>query len=179
MLDKYNLSPADVEVDLQREAPGVYSLVFSPERADAPMPDAFRRMIAEFGLSASSARLDGTYDDIHAELVRVLHVLPERRPFDAVDNVNTALMNKVVELAGRYGVNPCAFVAGIRSEGARSMIQFDMPPQNAAEQTSFGRMLAALGLTVGPDTPTLRGSDEELYDRLQSAIDLAPKARPR
>ncbi|MBI1191504.1 MAG: hypothetical protein GC200_12585 [Tepidisphaera sp.] len=179
MLDKYNLSPADADVDLQRAASGEYSLVFTPASSDATVVNAFRRVIAAFGLSENSARLDGTYGELHAELVRVLHLLPDRRPFDAVDNVNTALMNKVVELADRYGINPCAFVAGIRSEGARSMIQFDMPPQDAAEQTRFGRMLAAVGLTVGADTPTLRGSDEELYDSLQSAIDRAPKARPR
>lgn len=179
VLEQFSLTPADVLVDLQAGIHGEFSLVLTPARHDRSIADAFRRMVTAFGFGDDQFRLEGKYGDIHAEIVRVLQLLPETRPFDAVDNVNTALMSKVVELAGRYGVHPCSFVAGIRPEGKGSRIQFDMAPEDGPANKRFVQMLAALGIDADAKDQAVAGSEQQLYETLQEAIDLAPRSRPR
>lgn len=98
----------------------------------------------------------------------------------AINNIDVALMGKVVELAERFGINPCSFIATVRMSDKGSILCFETPPSAENDGPRFDAMLQAMGLNAHSESSlTLELPDEALYERLQSAIDKAPKRRAR
>lgn len=97
----------------------------------------------------------------------------------AITNNGTfAVYQKINELADRYDVPPCSFVATLRITDAGTMVlAYEAPPQDSVVQGRFFAMLDNLG--IAPDESTMRGTDEVLYDALQAAIRRAPMRRGR
>lgn len=96
-----------------------------------------------------------------------------------LDNLDVAVLSKVNELAGRYGIKPYEFVATYRSlnvDDGRGhySLRFETAPPDAK---AFDKMLHNLG--VNPETGELVGTTDEIYNALESAIAKSPRVRPR
>jgi hypothetical protein len=97
---------------------------------------------------------------------------------NAMDNNTVALLNKTNELLDRWGVHPCdVVVTASYDERQGTTLYFETPPPSPDSEARFFRMISALGLSE--TNLKLIGDDRVLYDALQRAIDLAPRARSR
>lgn len=96
-----------------------------------------------------------------------------------MENFGVALMGMVNELAGRYGLRPCDFVAALYQspEGrAGAELRFETIPK-PPKDAGFDKMLVNLGAR---DSLTVAGSDESIYEAVEAALERAPpKSRNR
>jgi hypothetical protein len=97
-----------------------------------------------------------------------------------LNNVDVAIMSKVGELALRFGLNPCSFLATVQLSDSGSVLRYEAPPPADTDALKFSAMLVALGISTASSAPLqIVASDEDLYNAIQAAIDLAPKQRGR
>lgn len=96
-----------------------------------------------------------------------------------LDNFDVAVLSKVNELAGRYGIKPYEFVATggsvpVDDGGDHYRLRFEaLPPDSKA----FDTLLHNLGLN--PEAAELVGTTEEIFKALESAIAKSPRPRNR
>lgn len=97
----------------------------------------------------------------------------------ALDNVEIAILSRLNELAERHGLSPLDFRAVFLHESdGQSTLRFSDVPDEVVPQDRFARMLAGMGIT-DDDTLDITGTDQQLYDTLQWAIQQAPKPPAR
>lgn len=90
-------------------------------------------------------------------------------------NVEIAILTSLNELAARHGLSPLDFSAAFHREAhGRSNLTFYTLPQEEAPLGKFERMLAGLGLT-DRETLHIDGTEQQIYDTIQWAIEKAPK----
>lgn len=95
-----------------------------------------------------------------------------------MDNNTVAILSKTNELLERYGISPCDVVVTLSDNGDKgSSLIFESPPLEAPSQQTFGRVLAALGMSK--HQYRIDGDERDIYTKLQAAVDLAPRSRPR
>lgn len=97
------------------------------------------------------------------------------------DNFHVAVMQKVNELAGRWGIKPYNFVATFEQSDKEmaSVLAFDNSFMNSAtaeELKKYSNMLTDLGIYQHAEK-RLVGSDETIYEALEKALKFAPKQR--
>lgn len=96
-----------------------------------------------------------------------------------LDNVEIAILSRLNELAERHGLSPLDFHAVLlREKEGQSTLRFIDVPEEVVPQDRFARMLTGLGIT-DDDTLDIAGTDQQLYDTLQWAIQQAPKPPAR
>lgn len=108
---------------------------------------------------------------------------------DVIDNLSIALIMKVNELAARYRLDPTDFAAEIKMEmrpkpemGGRldmtgnTILEFPGFPTQASKRERFDRMLESLGIS---ETGKMVATDTEIWQALNKALELAPRARRR
>lgn len=106
------------------------------------------------------------------------------------NNVNVAILNKVNDLAARYGIEPYEFVAVLQDETApnpnvkggvdqtgRTILNYSILPENKSKFERFELMLESVG--VSNETGILTGTDEEIIKALNRGLEVAPRARHR
>lgn len=101
-----------------------------------------------------------------------------------LDNSQVAILVKANELAGRYGLEPYHFLTTLEQipESDESELRYcDGPPDRGTTETNrlwdgYRAMLKNLNLSDGE---ALIGNDEELYRRLDEALQRAPRPRRR
>lgn len=97
----------------------------------------------------------------------------------ALDNIDIAILNKVNELAGRYGIAPYEFVATVQSaETAEVVLAFEgRAPTDPERARRYFTMIESIGIQDPhrPFGPTLSGSAEEIWNALDRALQFAPK----
>ncbi len=100
------------------------------------------------------------------------------------NNVSIGILTKVNELASRYGLEPCDFVAEYKPERSsdesrsltgKEILDFTVIPSDESKRERHSMMLDSLNAIEG----RLVGSDEELFNSLNKALELAPRARLR
>lgn len=104
------------------------------------------------------------------------------------NNVSIGILNKVNELASKYGLEPTDFVTEFKNELApnpalggqlddtgRSVLEYTILPEQPAKRERFEQMLETLGAKEG----TLIAEDSEIMQALNKALELAPRARLR
>jgi len=89
-------------------------------------------------------------------------------------NVEIAILTKLNELAERHGLSPLDISADFHRQGDKSMLVFYTLPQETVPLDKCERMLAGLGLTDG-ETLHIEGTEQQIYDTLQWAIEKAPR----
>ncbi len=95
-----------------------------------------------------------------------------------MDNNSVAILTLTNELLVRYGIHPCEVIVVSRFNARRgTALQFESPPPTDEVQARFFQMLGSLGITGHPYE--LLGDERAIYDKLQQAIDRAPRARAR
>ena len=97
-----------------------------------------------------------------------------------LDNNDIAILVKVNELAERYAIAPCDFLASIRvvPDTSYSALFYEMPAaKNGAQEQRFNAMLGSLG--IDPRTAKLTGTTEQIYSVLEKAVRRAPKPHAR
>jgi hypothetical protein len=95
-------------------------------------------------------------------------------------NAEVAILMRVNELAERYGLKPYDFGAEVRCdvEEDKTILMFGWTPDaNTREGTQFFQMVDRIG--VGKTTGILEGTDKEIINALDSALQRAPKRRSR
>jgi hypothetical protein len=93
---------------------------------------------------------------------------------DVPDNCTVAILSKVNDLAERHGIRPYDFVATVQYDIDRHarVLAFEIVP--AEEQhPAFFKMLDRIGASEGK----LEGTDKQIIDTLDHALQLAPKPR--
>lgn len=105
------------------------------------------------------------------------------------NNVNIAIMNKVNELASRYGIEPYEMVASLRHETkkssdieghdmtGRSILTFESRPNERSKFERYELMLETIGASL--ETGILVGEDEELFKALDKGLAVAPRSWSR
>ena len=96
-----------------------------------------------------------------------------------LDNVKVAIFTKLNTLAEKHGLKPYDFVA-TQKDGSGYEIRLDFevhPTGDALKEKKYDRMLQALGIPA--DGKILQGTDRQIIDALDSALELAPKPRLR
>lgn len=96
-----------------------------------------------------------------------------------LDNLEVAVLTKVNDLAGRYGIKPYEFVATFASlylEDGRHGYRLRFEAGDL-DSKPFDRLLTTLG--VAPGEGELTGSAEGIYEALEAAIAVSPRFRPR
>lgn len=92
-----------------------------------------------------------------------------------MDNCDVAVLNKVNELAARHGIKPFDFVATFRTQSDKDdapfMLHYESPPFNEELWPRYQRMLKDVGVSEGG---TLVGSEQDIYEALERAIEVAP-----
>src|SRR5689334_20228402 len=96
-----------------------------------------------------------------------------------LDNGTVAILQKVNELAERYGISPLQFIATIKTNSEKNVLSYECPPMDRSEDEQFYKMLTALGASDIEYGPKLVGDPKEIYDALLAAIEKAPRARKR
>ena len=97
----------------------------------------------------------------------------------AIDNVEIAILSRLNELAERHGLSPLDFSASLRRDGkGKSTLMFFNVPEESVPQDRFVRMLAGLGIKDS-DTLHIKGTDQQIYDTIQWAIQRAPTRHGR
>jgi len=107
-----------------------------------------------------------------------------------VNNVEIGIMMKVNELASRYGLEPYDFIAEYKEETApnpalggkldmtgKSVLCYPILPSNPSKLERFELMLETLG--ISNDSGTMAGTDEQIVNALNRALELAPRNRVR
>ncbi len=105
------------------------------------------------------------------------------------NNVNIAIMNKVNELASRYGIEPYEMITSLRYETrfdseigghdmtGRSILTFESRPSEPSKFERYELMLETIGASL--ETGKLAGEDEELFKALDKGLATAPRSRSR
>jgi len=101
-----------------------------------------------------------------------------------LENIQFAIMNRANDLAQRYGFKPYDFVVTLRSLSEdeskvpyQSVLNYDFPFQDhEAGKRRFNTMLKSLGID---DTWKLVGTDKQIIDSLDHALDIAPRPSRR
>ncbi|KAB2958400.1 MAG: hypothetical protein F9K13_13720 [Candidatus Methylomirabilis oxygeniifera] len=93
-----------------------------------------------------------------------------------IDNVSIGIMTVLNMLLQRYGIKPGEVVATLErtQEGGEYSLHFCLPEKEQLTEP-FDRLMSALGLPK--DSTDLEGPGDALYDRLESALDRAPRKR--
>lgn len=95
-----------------------------------------------------------------------------------LDNCSVAILCAVNDLALRYGVAPCEFVASVQSNKAgQTVLTYETMPRPEASQDRFVTMLRSINLTES--NTELVGDDSEVYRILQGAIARAPRVQSK
>jgi hypothetical protein len=96
-----------------------------------------------------------------------------------LDNVTVAIFTKLNELAERYGLKPYDFVATQRDGvGSNVVLDFEVPPTgNVRIEELYDQMLRALGIPA--DGHSLQGSLQQIIDKLDAALHMAPQVTPQ
>jgi hypothetical protein len=96
---------------------------------------------------------------------------------DVLDNNSVAILTKVNEVAERYGIRPYDFVATVQYDVERhaSVLAFETV-RDSEKETLVSKMLERIG--VGQDG-ALEGTDKQIIDALDNALQRAPKPRRR
>jgi hypothetical protein len=95
-------------------------------------------------------------------------------------SMDIAILNKVNELAERFGIKPYEFIATVRNADSPTeqiTLAYEAPPYNVEHRNAFDAMLDRLPFK-GED-PVLDGTPEQVYEALDQAIRLAPTPRSR
>ncbi len=90
-------------------------------------------------------------------------------------NIEVAILQRVNDLATRYGLKPTDFVATVRHSGPEGRVSLDYETYEPRHEEQFARMATALSLD--PEDNRLVGSDEQIIDTLDRAIAVAPRSR--
>src|SRR4051812_10045299 len=94
-----------------------------------------------------------------------------------LDNIDIAILTKVNELAGRYGLKPYDFVATVRMKEGTMVLAYEVPASGTADkETRFSNMIESLG---GASELSVKGTEQEVIDALDNAIARAPRARTK
>jgi len=96
-------------------------------------------------------------------------------------NHEVAILTKVNELAARFGVPECSFLASVQSVpdkdgGRQTRLQFEYAPTEAASAERFESMLDLIGGSIA-DEGAMTATDEQLAAVLEAALHCAPKRR--
>lgn len=95
-----------------------------------------------------------------------------------IDNYSVAVLVALNELALRYSIRPCDFVATVGFRASDSVeVRFEAPPADRVTQKRFHDILVAVGASM--ETLSVAGTERDIYDRIEAAIRVAPKARTR
>jgi hypothetical protein len=96
---------------------------------------------------------------------------------DVLDNNSIAILTRVNELAERYGIKPYDFVATVQFDIDRHATSLNFEDaRNEKAQPQLTKMLQLIG--VGHDG-ALEGTDKQIIDALDNALQHAPKPRRR
>ena len=94
-----------------------------------------------------------------------------------MDNQDIAVLTKVNDLAERRGLKPYDFVATIKYEGDKYVLDFECPAHgNALREERFDKMLNDLGIVVD-ERAALSGQPSDIIDALDNAIKISPRNR--
>lgn len=93
-----------------------------------------------------------------------------------VASTQIAILTKVVELARRFGLRASDYVAEYHFDNDHDRIIFTGTPTNQPALERYERMLEALGGDFDTQEVVTNNVDE-LEDRLDKALSLAPRAR--
>lgn len=97
-----------------------------------------------------------------------------------LDNFSVAILNNVNELARRYEIDVCDFVAVVDwSPDAETQLRFESTPEEPMKAAAFERMLRTLGTCDYRGEPRLCGEERQVWEAVQSALARAPKRRTR
>jgi hypothetical protein len=109
---------------------------------------------------------------------------------DIIDNLSIALIMKVNELAARYRLDPTDFAAEIKMEmrprpemggvidcTGNTILEYAGSPTQASKRERFEQMLESLG--IPNETGKMIATDSEIWQALNKALELAPRARGR
>lgn len=96
-------------------------------------------------------------------------------------NHEVAILAKVNELAARFGVPECSFLASVQSvqdQGGllQTRLAFEYPPTEVAVAERFETMLDLIGGSIA-DEGAMTATDEQLAAVLDAALHCAPKRR--
>jgi hypothetical protein len=93
-----------------------------------------------------------------------------------VNNVDVAILGKVNELALRFTIDPCDFVATVKQGStSETLLVFESMPDTKTS-SRFERMLDAIGVDANG---VLAGQDRQIYAALCAAISRAPSSRSK
>ncbi len=95
-----------------------------------------------------------------------------------LNNVDIAILTKLNELAGRYGIKPYDFVATVNnSMDDITVLVIEVPVQDTPQKTRrFQDLCRMVGMGEGNE---LRGSVNTIIDALDEGIRNAPKLRSK
>ena len=93
-------------------------------------------------------------------------------------NSDIAILTKFNELTERFGLKPYEFIAECRTitkppSPTQTELSICTVPEAPEKQALLDKLMAAIGI---PDEGALRGTDEEIYNALESALQRAPRA---
>ena len=97
-----------------------------------------------------------------------------------MNNVELAILSMVNELAGRYGLSPCEFIARIRSnpETGECTLCYESPVFGDVRREK--RFLDMMESAVGSASSSeLTGELDHIYGAINNAIRSAPRQRAR
>jgi len=96
-----------------------------------------------------------------------------------LDNVTIAILTKVNELADRFGIKPYDFVAVIDNDHKNfTVLRYEVPVSGEPTKVArFDKMLDLVGL--GETTHELKGTNAQIIDALDNALQFSPKKRTR
>lgn len=94
-------------------------------------------------------------------------------------NSEIAILTKFNELTERFGLKPYEFVAECKPAGnpnspSETELAICVAPKSPDRQALLDKLMDAIGI---PDDGALRGTDEEIYNALEAALQRAPRAR--
>lgn len=92
-----------------------------------------------------------------------------------IDNITIAVLTKINQLAERYGLKPCDFVAEYHpsANSHESELCFTVAPQTESKQKILESIMDALGVNEGG---ALSATDQSIIDALDNAIRRAPRS---
>jgi hypothetical protein len=90
------------------------------------------------------------------------------------DNTEIAILTKLNELAERFGLTPCDFVATVQGD---KELHFEIPAQgNMLRQARFEKMLRLIGVN---DEGIMTGTRADIWSTLNEAVRNSPKPPQR
>lgn len=105
------------------------------------------------------------------------------------NNVNVAIMNKVNELAARYGIEPYEMLiclryemqlearTGVHEMTGKSILQVESLPEDRSKFERCELMLESIGFSL--ETDQLIGTDEPILKVLDKGLAMGPRTRVR